>query len=75
MESFGAFAIEFQLSGTFQTEISARCKNYEYAGIPLLWILFGMDTSADVQQSFHDVIRRHRGNAFVLDPSACPEGR
>lgn len=69
-EGYGAFAIEFQLSGTFQTEISARCKHYEYEGIPLLWILFGVDTSADVQQSFRDVIRRHRGNAFVLDPSA-----
>ncbi|CCV05889.1 conserved hypothetical protein [Mesorhizobium metallidurans STM 2683] len=29
-----------------------------------------MNTSADLQQSFRDVIRRHRGNAFVLDPAA-----
>jgi len=67
---FGAFAIEFQMSNTFQTEISARCKHYEREGIPLLWILFGVDTKAQVQQSFLDVIRRHRGNAFVLDPAA-----
>lgn len=69
-EGFGPFAIEFQLSGTFQTEISARCKHYEREGIPLLWILFGIDTAEQLQQSIIDVIRRHRGNAFVLDPSA-----
>lgn len=69
-EGVGSFAVEFQMSGTFQTEISARCKHYEYEGIPLLWILFGIDTTGQIQQSFRDVIRRHRGNAFVLDPSA-----
>ncbi|SEM43017.1 hypothetical protein SAMN05443999_1381 [Roseovarius azorensis] len=69
-EGFGAFAVEFQMSSTFQTEISARCKHYEREGVPLLWILFGIDTKAQVQQSFIDVIRRHRGNAFVLDPPA-----
>lgn len=69
-EGFGAFAVEFQMSSTFQTEISARCKHYEREGVPLLWILFGIDTKTQVQQSFIDVIRRHRGNAFVLDPPA-----
>jgi hypothetical protein len=58
------------MSGTFQTEISARCKHYEREGVPLLWILFGIDTKVQVQQSFLDIIRRHRGNAFVLDPLA-----
>lgn len=68
---FGPFAVEFQLSNTFQTEISARCKHYEYEGIPLLWILFGVDTAtSELQQSFIDVIRRHRNNAFVLDMAA-----
>ncbi|UVC15324.1 competence protein CoiA family protein [Mesorhizobium onobrychidis] len=51
-EGYGAFAIEFQLSGTFQTEISARCKHYKYERIPLLWILFGMNTSADLNRVF-----------------------
>lgn len=74
-KEFGKFAIEFQLSGTFQTEISARCKHYEYEGIPLLWILFGIDTARPVQQSFLDVIRRHRGNGFVLDAAAIAESR
>lgn len=69
-EGFGVFAVEFQMSSTFQTEISARCKHYEYEGIPLLWILFGIDPTAHIQQSFRDVIRRHRGNAFVLDTAA-----
>lgn len=69
-EGFGPFAVEFQLSGTFQTEISARCKHYEREGIPLLWILFGIDTAEQLPQSIIDVIRRHRGNAFVLDPAA-----
>ncbi|WP_186395010.1 hypothetical protein [Stappia sp. TSB10GB4] len=74
-ESFGSFAVEFQMSGTFQTEISARCKHYEREGIPLLWILFGIDTARMVPQSFRDVIRRHRGNAFVLDPAALIASR
>ena len=74
-ERFGSFAIEFQMSGTFQTEISARCKHYEYEGIPLLWILFGIETTKAVSQSFSDVIRRHRGNAFVLDREAIAASR
>jgi hypothetical protein len=74
-EDFGPFAVEFQMSSTFQTEISARCKHYEREGIPLLWILFGIDTAAEVPQSFLDVIRRHRGNAFVLDRTAISASR
>jgi Competence protein CoiA-like family len=74
-EQIGPFAIEFQMSGTFQTEISARCKHYEREGIPLLWILFGIETAIDLPQSFVDVIRRHRGNAFVLDRSAVAASR
>jgi len=67
---FGSFAVEFQMSGTFQTEISARCKHYEYEDIPLLWVLFGIEGSKYLRQSVLDVIRRHRGNAFVLDHTA-----
>lgn len=74
-KTYGSFAIEFQMSGTFQTEISARCKHYEYENIPLLWILFGIDTNRKIQQNFLDVIRRHRGNAFVLDPNSIAESR
>ena len=74
-KKFGPFAVEFQMSGTFQTEISARCMHYKYEGMPLLWILFGLDKARPVQQSFVDVIRRHRGNAFVLDPEAIAESR
>lgn len=74
-EGYGPFAVEFQMSGTFQTEISARCKHYEREGIRLLWILFGIDTAVDLPQSFVDVIRRHRGNAFVLDPTAVAASR
>ena len=74
-EGYGPFAVEFQMSGTFQTEISARCKHYEREGIPLLWILFGIETAVDLPQSFVDVIRRHRGNACVLDPAAVAASR
>ncbi|RWX43373.1 hypothetical protein H206_02756, partial [Candidatus Electrothrix aarhusensis] len=69
-DEIGPFVVEFQMSNTFQTEISARCKHYEDEGIPLLWILFGIDTIGTIQQSFCDVIRRHRGNAFILDDAA-----
>lgn len=74
-EGYGKFAIEFQMSKTFQTEISARCKHYEREGVPLLWILFGVETAINLPQSFVDVIRRHRGNAFVLDADAVAESR
>jgi hypothetical protein len=72
---YGPFAIEFQMSGTFQTEISARCKHYEREGIPLIWVLFGIDTVVDLPQSIVDFIRRHRGNAFVLDQAAVAASR
>lgn len=74
-EGYGSFAIEFQMSGTFQTEISARCTHYEREGIPLLWILFGIEVAVDLPQSLVDVIRRHRGNAFALDQAAVAASR
>lgn len=74
-DEIGPFVIEFQMSSTFQTEISARCKHYEYEGVPLLWILFGIDTAGTIHQSFRDVIRRHRGNAFLLDHDSIAASR
>lgn len=70
-QGFAPFAFEIQLSKTFQTEISARCLHYEREGVTLIWVLYGIDpTTDDIPQSFRDVIRRHRGNAFVLDQEA-----
>ena len=74
-DGFGSFAVEFQMSGTFQTEISARCKHYERESIPLLWILVRHRQARTPPQSFWYVIRRHRGNAFVLDPAALIASR
>lgn len=72
-ESYGKFAIEFQLSNTFQTEISERSLFYERENIPLIWILCGEKIATGIPQSFEDVIRRHRGNAFVFDHIASLE--
>lgn len=59
---------EVQLSRTFQTEISARCTHYEREKAALIWVLFGFDPQLGaIPQSFVDVIRRHRGNAFIID--------
>lgn len=74
-ESFGPFVVEFQLSSTFQTEISARCKHYEYEGVPLLWVLFGVDVYRKLPQNIDDIIRRHRGNAFVIDHASVQASR
>jgi len=69
-EGFGKFAVEFQMSNTFETEISDRSKFYEREGIPLLWIL-GIDfPTKSLPQNFRDVIRRHRGNMFLLNRAA-----
>jgi hypothetical protein len=73
--SFGKFAIEFQMSNTFETEISARCKHYEQEGIPLLWILDVAFPIQSLEQNFKDVIRRHRRNMFLLNKSAIKASR
>ena len=67
--------IEFQLSNTFQIEISERINFYEKKRIPLLWILGWFDPKRKMPQSFRDVIRQHRNNAFVLDKAAIEESR
>lgn len=69
-EEIGPFAIEFQLSNTFETEVSQRCIHYYRERIPLLWILYGINDKNQIPQSFRDVIRRHRENAFVFDSAA-----
>lgn len=74
-KKFGSFVVEFQMSGSFQTEISSRCMHYEREGILLLWVLFGLETSVALRQNTIDIIRRHRGNAFVLDPPAVKASR
>ncbi len=72
-EGYGRFAIEFQLSNTFETEISKRCRRYRREGMPLLWLLHGGNLEGSVSSSFRDVIWRHRNNAFVLDNAASVE--
>lgn len=72
--SFGDIVFEVQLSNTFQTEISERSLHYAREGARLIWVLYGFDLYKDqLKQSFIDVIRRHRGNAFVLDQQAINE--
>ena len=74
-EDFGPFAIEFQLSNTFQEEISGRGVDYKDEKIPLLWILGRFDPKRKVLQNFCDVLRPHRNNAFVLDDDAIDESQ
>lgn len=73
---FPEFVVEVQLSNTFQTEISARSTHYEREGVALIWVLYGVDPRVDaLPQSFADVVRRHRGNAFLLDQEAITASR
>lgn len=71
---FGRFAVEYQMSHTFQTEVSHRCIHYDREGIPLLWVLSSFDPER-VPQAVSDVVHRHRGNAFVLDQQAVNTSR
>lgn len=71
---FGRFAVEYQMSHTFQTEVSQRCIHYDREGIPLLWVLSSFDPER-VPQAVSDVVHRHRGNAFVLDQQAINASR
>lgn len=71
---FGRFAVEYQMSHTFQTEVSQRCIHYDREGIPLLWVLSSFDPDR-VTQAVSDVVHRHRGNAFVLDQQAVNASR
>ncbi len=71
---FGQFAVEYQMSHTFQTEVSQRCVHYEKEGIPLLWVFSTFDPDK-IPQAVSDVIHRHRGNAFVVDQAAVAASR
>jgi hypothetical protein len=76
LDGLPPLSIEIQLSNTFQTEISSRCMHYEREGVALLWVFYGVDPVIDdLPQSFRDVIRRHRGNAFILDCEAIEASR
>lgn len=71
---FGRFAVEYQMSHTFQTEVSQRCIHYDREGIPLLWLFSSFDPD-HVPQPVSDVVHRHRGNAFVMDQQAVSASR
>jgi len=71
---FASFAVEYQMSHTFQTEVSQRCIHYDREGIPLLWVLSSFDPDR-IPQAVSDVVHRHRGNAFVLDQAAVTASR
>lgn len=66
--------LEVQLSNTFQPEISQRGLFYQSHGMPLVWVLHGVDARLDnLPSSFRDVIHRHKNNAFSLDQEAVAE--
>lgn len=68
-------AVELQLSRTFQTEISERSGHYIREGLPLIWVLEGVDLDGEIPQAFRDVLSRHRQNAFFLDETAVAASR
>ncbi len=68
------FVVEYQRSSTFQNEVTDRTLHYAREGISLLWVFSHLDQH-NLKQSFRDVIRRHRGNAFVLDQAAVAASR
>jgi len=71
-----SFVLELQLSRTFQTEIVNRSFHYDSEKIPLIWVLYGVDfENNSMPQSFIDVIREHRENAFVIDAESCEASR
>jgi hypothetical protein len=71
LEGVPPFTLELQLSRTFAPEIAARGRYYGREDVALIWVLYGIAPGdEDVPQSFRDVIRRHRGNAFIFDQGA-----
>lgn len=73
-EGVRPFVVEYQRSSTFQNEVTDRTLHYAREGISLLWVFSHLDQE-NLKQSFQDVIRRHRGNAFVLDQAAVAASR
>lgn len=74
-DGMAPMAIELQLSRTFQTEISERSGHYAREGMPLIWVVEGVDLDGEIPQAFRDVLSRHRLNAFVLDEAAVAASR
>jgi hypothetical protein len=71
LEGLPPLSLEIQLSNTFATEIAERGRHYGREGVGLIWVLFDVDPrKEELRQSFRDVVRRHRGNLFVLDNDA-----
>lgn len=73
-EGVRPFVVEYQRSSTFQNEVMDRTLHYAREDISLLWVFSHLDQE-NLKQSFRDVIRRHRGNAFVLDQAAVAASR
>lgn len=73
-EGVRPFVVEYQRSSTFQNEVTDRTLHYAREDKSLLWVFSHLDQD-NLMQSFRDVIRRHRGNAFVLDQAAVAASR
>ena len=71
LEGLTPITLELQLSKSFAPEIAGRSLFYGKEKVGLIWVLYGIDPSgANLPQSFRDIIRRHRGNAFLFDHAA-----
>jgi hypothetical protein len=71
LEGLRPVTLELQLSKSFAPEIAGRSLFYGKEKVGLVWVLYGIDPNdADLPQSFRDIIRRHRGNAFLFDQAA-----
>lgn len=76
LEGLPPVTLELQLSKAFAPEIAARGSYYGREGIGLIWVFYGLDiVSEELPQSFRDIIRRHRGNAFLFDQRAMQASR
>lgn len=71
LEGLSPITLELQLSKSFSPEIAARQHYYRQERVGLIWVLYGIDPAdPDLPQAFRDIIRRHRGNAFLFDQEA-----
>lgn len=72
LEGLPPVTLELQLSRTLAPEIAGRGVYYQRERVGLIWVLYGISPDdANLPQSFRDVIRRHRGNAFLFDRAAA----
>jgi hypothetical protein len=71
LEGVTPVALEVQLSRSFAPEIAGRTLFYGKENVGLIWVLWGVDPNdPELPQSFRDIIRRHRGNAFLFNDEA-----